>query len=134
MFERLLLPWQQIYHFAFYSIFRTTLEVSSKLYFVEICKVSQKLWLFNHKRPDFWLDLKVHISASLILCKFCWYLMMVYPVQNFIVIRSLTKEIRWADADLPPPPKKKKEKQPKHVKRHHGVKMCWYSENIKWLT
>ena len=39
----------------FYSIFRTTLEVSSKLYFVEICQVSEKLWLFNHKRADFWL-------------------------------------------------------------------------------
>ena len=39
----------------FYSIFRTTPEVSSKLYFVEICPVSEKLWLFNHKRADFWL-------------------------------------------------------------------------------
>ena len=37
----------------FYSIFRTTAEVSSKLYFVEMC---QKLWLFNHKRADFWLS------------------------------------------------------------------------------
>ena len=50
----------------FYSIFRTSPEVSSKLYFVEICKVSEKLWLFNHIRADFWLDLKVHLSASLI--------------------------------------------------------------------
>ena len=39
----------------FYSIFRTTPEVSSKLYFVEICQVSEKLWLFNHKRAHFWL-------------------------------------------------------------------------------
>ena len=39
----------------FYSIFRTTPEVSGKLYFVEICYVSEKLWLFNHKRADFWL-------------------------------------------------------------------------------
>ena len=23
--------------------------------FVEICQVSEKLWLFNHKRADFWL-------------------------------------------------------------------------------
>ena len=38
----------------FYSIFRTTPEVSIKLYFVEICQVSEKLWLFNHKRADFW--------------------------------------------------------------------------------
>ena len=53
MFESLLLPWQQIYHFAFYSIFRTAPEVSGKLYFVEICEVSEKLWLFNHKKADF---------------------------------------------------------------------------------
>ena len=55
MFEGLLLPWQQIYHLAFHPIFRTTPEVSSKLYFVEICQISEKLWLFNHKRADFWL-------------------------------------------------------------------------------
>ena len=30
--------------------------------FVEICQVSEKLWLFNHKRAYFWLD---HFSASL---------------------------------------------------------------------
>ena len=54
MFEDLLLPWQQIYHLGFYSIFKTTPEVSGKLYFVEICPVSEKLWLFNHKRADFW--------------------------------------------------------------------------------
>ena len=34
----------------FYSIFRATPEGSSKLYFVEICQVSEKLWLFNHKK------------------------------------------------------------------------------------
>ena len=39
----------------FYSIFRTTPEVSINLCFVEIYKVSKKLWLFNHKRADFWL-------------------------------------------------------------------------------
>ena len=32
MFEGLFLPWQQIYHLAFHSNFRTTPEVSSKLY------------------------------------------------------------------------------------------------------
>ena len=53
--EGLLLPWQQIYHLAFCSIFRTTPEVSIKLYFVEIGQISEKLWLFNHKRADFWL-------------------------------------------------------------------------------
>ena len=64
MFERFLLPWQQVYH-VFHSIFRTAPEVSSKFYFVEICYISDKLWLFNHKRADFWLDLKVHFSSSL---------------------------------------------------------------------
>ena len=39
----------------FYSIFRTTSEVSSKLYFVEMYQVSEKLWLFNHKGADFCL-------------------------------------------------------------------------------
>ena len=53
MFEGLLLPWQQIYHLLFYSIFRTTPEVSSKLHFVEISEVSEKLWLFNHKKLIF---------------------------------------------------------------------------------
>ena len=37
----------------FNSIFRTTPEVSSKLDFVEISCVSEKLWLFNHRRADF---------------------------------------------------------------------------------
>ena len=61
--------------FCFYSIFRTTSEVSSKLYFVEICYVSEKLWLFNHKKADFWLPnfgfkssllslLKIHQKCS----------------------------------------------------------------------
>ena len=49
----------------FYSIFRTIPGFSIKLYFVEICQVSEKLWLFNHKGADFWLDLKDHFSASL---------------------------------------------------------------------
>ena len=42
--------------------------IMMKLYFVEICEVSEKLWLFNHKRVDFGfqiLDLKDHFSASL---------------------------------------------------------------------
>ena len=66
MFEGLLLPWQQIYHLAF---FRTTPEVSSKLYFVEICQVSEELWLLITKELIFGfqiLDLKDHFSASLI--------------------------------------------------------------------
>ena len=68
MFEGLLLAWQQIYHLAFfYSSFRTT-EVSGKLHFVEVCQVSEKLWLFNHKIADFWLPnfgIKRLLSASL---------------------------------------------------------------------
>ena len=39
----------------FYSIFRATAKVSSKLYFVEICQVPEKLWIFIHKRADFLL-------------------------------------------------------------------------------
>ena len=70
MFEGLLLLWQQIYHLAFLLNFRTTAEVSSKLYFVEICQVSEKLWLLNTKELIFdfqILDLKDHFSASLSL-------------------------------------------------------------------
>ena len=46
MFEGLLLPWQQIYQFAFYSISRTTPDVSSKLYFVEICLILSDVMAF----------------------------------------------------------------------------------------
>ena len=72
----------------FYSIFGTTPEVSSKLYFVEICEVSEKLWLFNHKRADFGfqiLDLKDHFSASLIiatLTPLCQTVSSAYHLQN----------------------------------------------------
>ena len=56
----------------FNSIFRTTLEVSSKLSFVEISYVPEKLWLFNHRRAvflasKFWNIF--HFSASLKLAK-----------------------------------------------------------------
>ena len=61
-FEGLLL--QQIYHIAFHSIFRTTPEVSTKLYFVEISLREVMLWLFNHKRSDF-LNSKFWILFSL---------------------------------------------------------------------
>ena len=56
----------------FYSIFRKTPEVSSKLYFVEICQVSEKLWLFNHKRADFWLPDFGFKRSLLSLLKFKW--------------------------------------------------------------
>ena len=52
----------------FYSIFRTTPEVSSKLYFVEVCQVSEKLWLLIIKELICGfqiLDLKDYFSASL---------------------------------------------------------------------
>ena len=55
MFEGLCYHGNKSTILLFYSIFRTTPEVSSELYFVEICQVSEKLWLFNHKRADFWL-------------------------------------------------------------------------------
>ena len=38
MFEGLLLKWQEIYHLAFHSIFRTTPEVSSKLTLLKYVK------------------------------------------------------------------------------------------------
>ena len=37
----------------FNSSFRTTPEISTKLYFAEISEVLEKLWLFNHKTVDF---------------------------------------------------------------------------------
>ena len=53
----------------FSSMFRTTLEVSTELYFAEISlKVSVKLWLFNHKRAEFLASefcIFFHFSASL---------------------------------------------------------------------
>ena len=68
----------------FYLIFRTTSEVSSKLYFVEIC--SQRSYGFLITKELMFgfqiLDLKDHFSASLIsdkslLCqhhnKGCWF-------------------------------------------------------------
>ena len=58
----------------FNSIFRTTPEVSTKLYVVEISKVLEKLWLINHKRADFlgskfWIFF--HFPASLITGSCC---------------------------------------------------------------
>ena len=67
MFEGLLLPWQQIYHLALNSIFRTTPEVSSKLYFVEIRYVSEKLWLFNHKELIFGFQILIFFSLLSLL-------------------------------------------------------------------
>ena len=52
----------------FNSLFRATPEVSTQFYFVEISQVSDKFWLFNHKRADFLaskLWIFFHFSASL---------------------------------------------------------------------
>ena len=66
----------------FYSIFRTTLEVSSKLYFVEIWQASEKLWLFNHKRADFWLpNFGFKRSLLSLLKSHCSLLASMYCVQ-----------------------------------------------------
>ena len=54
---------------CFLFSFRTTPEVSSKTYLVELCQVSEKLWLLISKELTFGfqiLDLKDHFSASLI--------------------------------------------------------------------
>ena len=48
----------------FNPIFKTTPKVSSKLNFVEISSVLEKLWLFNHKRGFQILDV-LSLSASL---------------------------------------------------------------------
>ena len=52
--------------FLFNSIFKTTPEVSTELYFVKLHYVAKKSWLFNHKRADFWLPnfIFFHLSAS----------------------------------------------------------------------
>ena len=67
MFEGLCYHGNQATILPFFSIFWTTPEVSRKLYFVEISRVSEKLWLSNHKRADF-LASKLwnffHFSAS----------------------------------------------------------------------
>ena len=68
MFEGLCYHGNKSTILLFNSVFRTTPEVSTKLYFVEISEVSEKLWLFNHKRADFlaskfWIFF--HFSASL---------------------------------------------------------------------
>ena len=68
MFEGLLLPWQEIYHLPFHSMFKTTPDVSSKLYFVEISQVSENYGILITKELIFGfqiLDLKDHFSASL---------------------------------------------------------------------
>ena len=50
----------------FNSIFRTTPEISTELYLVEISEVSEKLWLFNHKIFDPWhlCKTEVHLKIS----------------------------------------------------------------------
>ena len=68
MFEGLLLPWQQIYHLAFNSIFRTTPEILVNFTLLKYVK-SQKNYGFLITKElifDFQiLDLKDHFSVSL---------------------------------------------------------------------
>ena len=69
MFEGLLLPRQQIYHLAFYSIFRTTPEVSIVNFtLLEYVKSQRSYGFLITKELIFGfqiLDFKVHFSASL---------------------------------------------------------------------
>ena len=73
----------------FHSIFRTTPEVSTKLYVVEISKVSEKLWLINHKRADF-LGSKFWIFFS--LCSL--------PLYSRTIIFLSPKQKRTSSAEL----------------------------------
>ena len=69
-----------------FKFFRTPPEVSSKLYFVEICYILEKLWLFNHKRSDFWFPnfgfkrlLPSLLNFSSAQCNKCFLLDIVQP-------------------------------------------------------
>ena len=55
MFEGLCYHGNKSVILLFNSMFRTTLEVPTKLYYVEITLASEKLRLFSHNRTDFWL-------------------------------------------------------------------------------
>ena len=66
------------------SIFRATPEVSSKLYFVEISQVSEKLWFFNHKRADFWLsNFGFKRSLQFGCCRVFPILFLLFCTRNF---------------------------------------------------
>ena len=68
MFEGLLLPWQQIHHHASNSIFRTTPEVSSKFFFVEIVKSRRNCGFLITEKLIFWhrnFGIYFYFSASL---------------------------------------------------------------------
>ena len=73
------------------SIFRTTPEVSSKLYFVEISQVSEKLWLFNHRRADF-LASKFWTLFSLLSLLKAFLTGVSLSIQS-IVCSSLSKKV-----------------------------------------
>ena len=70
MFEGLLLPWQQIYHLVFNSIFRTTPEVPVNFTFLKYVKSQRSYGFLITKELIFGfqiLDLNDHFSASLTL-------------------------------------------------------------------
>ena len=82
----------------FNSIFRKTPEVSSKLYFVEICQVSEKLWPFIYKELIFGfqiLDLKDHFSAS------------INKVITILNLDTQKKQLQILTTSPPPPPLQK---------------------------
>ena len=63
MFEDLLLPWQQIYNFAFYSIYRTTPEVLVNFTLLKYVKFQRSYGFLITKELIFGfqiLDLKDH--------------------------------------------------------------------------
>ena len=69
MFEGLLLPWKQIYHLVFYSIFRTTPKVLVNFTLLKNVKSQGSYGFLITKELIFGfqiLDLKDHFSASLI--------------------------------------------------------------------
>ena len=68
MFEGLLLPWQQIYHFAFYSISEQLLKFLANFTLLEYVESQRSYGFLITEKLIFGfqiLDLKVHFSASL---------------------------------------------------------------------
>ena len=55
MFEGLLLPWQQIYHFAFYSILKQLLKFLANFTLLKHVKSPRSYGFLITKKADFWL-------------------------------------------------------------------------------
>ena len=69
MFEGLLLPWQQIYHFAFLQFLEQLLKFLANFTLLKYVKSQRSYGFLITKKLIFGfqiLDLKVHFSASLI--------------------------------------------------------------------